>query len=189
MPDLEVEDRRVRRTRQALNEALIELVLEGPYDDIQVADIIARAEVGRSTFYQHYSNKDDLLRQSLAGAFEALAEIVGYAYDPSRLEFWATEFWNNRKVGRILLSGQTRPFLNRQLGQLIEAHLTRLFRTSTGAPVAPPALVAMSLAQAQLGLIHAWQMGTVASTPAAIAETLRRLTAGAVAGLYKASEG
>lgn len=56
-----VADRRVRRTRAALHRALIELMLSRPYARITVRDIIDRADVGRSTFYAHYRDKDDLL--------------------------------------------------------------------------------------------------------------------------------
>lgn len=54
-------DRRVRRTRDLLHRALIELMIERGYDRVSVSDIIARADVGRSTFYAHYRDKDDLL--------------------------------------------------------------------------------------------------------------------------------
>ncbi|WP_324195288.1 TetR/AcrR family transcriptional regulator [Nocardia abscessus] len=57
-------DRRVRRTRALLHRALIELMVERAYDRITVRDILARADVGRSTFYAHYRDKDDLLLRS-----------------------------------------------------------------------------------------------------------------------------
>ena len=55
-------DRRSNRTRQSLRNALMELVLEKHYDDITVQDILDRADVGRSTFYTHYRDKEDLFR-------------------------------------------------------------------------------------------------------------------------------
>ncbi|MGI5220452.1 TetR/AcrR family transcriptional regulator [Nocardia sp. CA-290969] len=58
---MSIPDRRVRRTREALHRALIELMMERAYDRITVSDVIARADVGRSTFYAHYRDKDDLL--------------------------------------------------------------------------------------------------------------------------------
>lgn len=54
-------DRRVRRTKQRLNDALESLIIEKGYDKITVQDLIDRADVGRSTFYAHYETKDDLL--------------------------------------------------------------------------------------------------------------------------------
>ncbi|MEV4312714.1 TetR/AcrR family transcriptional regulator [Actinocrispum sp. NPDC049592] len=58
---MHVEDRRVRRTRERLQEALVALVLEKSYQKVTVQDILDRADVGRSTFYTHYQSKDDLL--------------------------------------------------------------------------------------------------------------------------------
>src|SRR5262245_17355252 len=59
-------DRRVRRTRRALQEALIGLMTEKSYEAVTVQDVIDRADVGRSTFYTHYTDKDKLLRDSIA---------------------------------------------------------------------------------------------------------------------------
>src|SRR5512145_3337249 len=54
-------DRRTQRTRQALSHALIALIQEKRYEAITVQDICDRANVGRSTFYAHFRDKDDLL--------------------------------------------------------------------------------------------------------------------------------
>jgi AcrR family transcriptional regulator len=54
-------DRRAARTRKALHQALIALILEKGYEAITVQEIID-ADVGRSTFYAHYTSKEDLLR-------------------------------------------------------------------------------------------------------------------------------
>jgi len=53
-------DRRIQRTRQLLLDALVALILEKGYEAITVQDIIDRANVGRSTFYAHFQDKEDL---------------------------------------------------------------------------------------------------------------------------------
>jgi len=55
------DDRRTMRTRSALKDALIQLILEKHYEEITVQNIIDRANVGRSTFYAHFHDKEDLL--------------------------------------------------------------------------------------------------------------------------------
>ncbi len=59
-------DRRVQRTHQLLHKALIDLIMEKPYEQITVQDILDRANIGRATFYAHFSDKDDLLLHGLA---------------------------------------------------------------------------------------------------------------------------
>jgi AcrR family transcriptional regulator len=58
-------DRRVARTREVLHQALMSLILEKGYDEVTVADICDSANVGRSTFYAHFTCKDDLRRHGV----------------------------------------------------------------------------------------------------------------------------
>jgi AcrR family transcriptional regulator len=67
-------DRRSDRTRRLLSAALIELMLEQRYDEITVQDIIDRADIGRSTFYAHYLDKEDLLVSGFTQVFDALSQ-------------------------------------------------------------------------------------------------------------------
>lgn len=70
-------DRRVRRTKSLLHQALIELMLERGYDRISVRDILHRADVGRSTFYAHFRDKDDLLLLSSTDYLRAAVTAPG----------------------------------------------------------------------------------------------------------------
>jgi AcrR family transcriptional regulator len=66
-------DRRSRRTRHLLRDALVALMQEKRFEAITVQDIIDRADVGRSTFYAHYQGKEDLF---LRGFQEDLGELI-----------------------------------------------------------------------------------------------------------------
>jgi Bacterial regulatory proteins, tetR family len=66
-------DRRVRRTRELLRRALFSLIQEQGYDRITVQDLLDRADIGRSTFYAHYRDKDDLLLSSFEDIRSTLA--------------------------------------------------------------------------------------------------------------------
>lgn len=56
-----VTDRRIQKTQTLLRQALVSLIREKSYDLIAVKEILDRANVGRSTFYMHFRDKDELL--------------------------------------------------------------------------------------------------------------------------------
>lgn len=70
------DDRRVQRTRRALREALIELILERGWDDVSVQHVCDRANIGRSTFYTHFADKEELLIGSLDDLRKGLRELA-----------------------------------------------------------------------------------------------------------------
>jgi AcrR family transcriptional regulator len=76
-------DRRVRRSRDRLGDALIELVLEKPFDTITVQNVLDRAGVGRSTFYAHYKDKNDLFISDVDEFFEGMATMLSRREDSS----------------------------------------------------------------------------------------------------------
>src|SRR5260370_26136189 len=65
-------DRRIVRTRATLQHALNSLILKKHYEAITITDICDAANVGRSTFYDHYKSKDDLKRSG----FERLRRLL-----------------------------------------------------------------------------------------------------------------
>lgn len=65
-------DRRVKRTREALRAALVALIQERGWDGFGVQELCARADVGRSTFYTHFADKEELV----AGSFEDLRQVI-----------------------------------------------------------------------------------------------------------------
>jgi AcrR family transcriptional regulator len=66
MTEKRSKDRRIEKTENLLHRALAELIREKPYDAIVVKEILDRADVGRSTFYMHFRDKDDLLVRSIS---------------------------------------------------------------------------------------------------------------------------
>jgi AcrR family transcriptional regulator len=72
MAEEQVKDRRVEKTERLLRDALGSLIHEKSYDSIPVKEILQRANVGRSAFYAHFSDKDALL---VAGIRQMLNEL------------------------------------------------------------------------------------------------------------------
>jgi len=55
------DDRRVKRTRGAVRDALLTLIIERGWDGFSVQDLCERANVGRSTFYTHFADKEEVV--------------------------------------------------------------------------------------------------------------------------------
>lgn len=80
-------NRQMDRTRQALQAALIALIREKQYTEIEIREITERANTARVTFYRHYATKDELLLDFLAYLYEDLKDTIGefcadYLLDP-----------------------------------------------------------------------------------------------------------
>lgn len=70
------EDRRIRRTRKLLYEALVELISEKEYDEITIQEITERADIGHRTFYRHYAGKDELLIDVMKAALSGFQDFL-----------------------------------------------------------------------------------------------------------------
>ncbi len=142
-------DRRSRRSQQLLHAALIELMLERRYDDITVQEIIDRANVGRSTFYAHYLDKDDLLVSGFTGVLDALRRHMEQAMasdphaSPSLVFFHHVQ--SHQQLYKALVRGGGIELLykkgHERLRQNIEQHLSVLVPPGQ-TPAAPLPLVA-----------------------------------------------
>jgi len=177
-------DRRTERTRQALLAAFRALVLDQPYEALAVGDIVDRANVGRSTFYEHFESKDALLSASVSGPFRTLADLVGATDMPPALVGTMAHFRENQRVTRALLAGPSRPVLTRCLAGLIEIALAEFGRGGP-APIIPEALAALHLAGGQLTLIEHWLAAQHACPAGDLAEALFASTTAAVKALYR----
>lgn len=113
-------DRRARRTRQTLHETLMRLTVERGYDGLSVADIAAAADVGRSTFYAHFTDKDDLLRSAAGSLRNALIQEHAAAgldgnTGPDRVlgfsHFMTAHMAEQRILFRALMRGRAGPIL------------------------------------------------------------------------------
>jgi len=167
-------DRRVARTREAIRAAFNSLILARGYDAFTAADIAEAANVGRSTFYEHFQGKDEVLAATLVPVLEPLAEAcTAPAADP-RLEATIGHFWDNRRMAKALMSGRAHAVMAGRLATLIEARLP-----AGGAIPAP--LLATQIAHGQLALIAEWLTGRHGCTPAQIAATLQATSCAMIA--------
>lgn len=156
-------DARVRRTRDALGDALIALMQEKPFDTITVQDVLDRAHVSRSTFYAHYSDKDDLLMSDAEEFFEALSTALSAHADQSDRVFPVREFFQHLSdvqpfYKALVKSGKFQENMELAHGHFargIERRLRELPRAQSIPPQEIPA-IAFTQAGALLSLLTWW---------------------------------
>jgi AcrR family transcriptional regulator len=167
---LNVADRRVKRTRDAVLAAFAQLLMENGYDRVTVAAVIARANVGRSTFYEHFENKQHVFRASFEPLLRILAEAVEPRRGASDVTALVAHFWEQRHLVGALLRGSAGADAAAMLTELIEE---RLLRSKRGLKARLPAtLAAAQIAGGQIELLRRWAAGDGACDPAALAAAL-----------------
>ena len=158
------------RTKAALRSAFNRLLLTKGYDGFSAADVAEEAGIGRSTFYEHYRGKRDILSEVLVPALTPLAECCCSGYPSAELAKAVQHFWDHRKMARALMAGQAHVVMTQQLAALIEDRLPA--RRGSGQNSLPAPLVAIQVAAGQLALLGEWLSGRHGCTSAQIAEAL-----------------
>src|SRR5437762_2745768 len=156
-------DRRAARTRTALIEAFNQLAL-GQRKRIRVADIVAEANVGRSTFYEHYKGADDIHLQAMTRPFAILADAAAGMGDEARMTGLLRHFWENRQLARTSLIGRMHDKVTRLLAAMIEDRLG----DEAEAMAIPARLAALQLADAALAPLRGWVTAEAPCTPEAL---------------------
>jgi AcrR family transcriptional regulator len=65
------------RSKRWIQESLIAMMRETPYDQIKISEICKRADLTRPTFYQHFKSKEEALLQYLDTLFDAFSDSIG----------------------------------------------------------------------------------------------------------------
>src|SRR5437870_12231130 len=73
---METQDRRIRRTQHLLAKALIALTLKKGYEAVTIRDITEHADIGYATFFRHYHDKDELLKDVLDVVLTELIHLL-----------------------------------------------------------------------------------------------------------------
>jgi AcrR family transcriptional regulator len=173
-------DRRTLRTRQALHQALIRLVLERGYDQITVADIADAANVGRSTFYAHFTDKDDLLGYGISYLKTMLENPPGDETGPLRFSRFLTEHLRDqKKLQRALMQSSAAPIILGSLREAICDVVRHELRTQRGK--APDETDVQFVAGAYLAVVTWWLDRGAKEAPETIDERFRLMANGALA--------
>lgn len=160
-------DRRVEKSKRALAEALVQLMIDKGYEAITIADIAERANVGRSTFYAHYADKEDLLQESLQGLRQHLTAATPPRQDADgpvhpALAFSLPMLLHVQEV-RELFRALARKGHGAPVHTQLHLMLTDLVRdrlvAEREAMVPPPAVIAEMVVGAFLAVMLWWMNG------------------------------
>ncbi|WP_348262956.1 TetR/AcrR family transcriptional regulator [Telmatobacter sp. DSM 110680] len=175
-------DSRVRRTRDQLGNALIELIQEKPINDVTVQDVLDRSGVGRSTFYLHYRDKDDLLVSQLEMFLEFMSTVLSVRKDKSNRVAPVTEMFehigNQNKLYRVLSdSGHLKDFFDLAEGYFARGIERRLCESGRFTKIPPRELAARAsaLSGSLLSLLRWWLDRGEKETPQQMDEMFHRM--------------
>jgi AcrR family transcriptional regulator len=182
-------DPRPSRTRERLGDALVSLILEKPFADITVQDVLDRAQVSRSTFYEHYRDKDDLFVSDIEDFLDWLVAHVPAADTRSdRMlpvrELFAHVATMGAFVSALDGSGRLEAFY-----ELAQAYFARAIEQrfavlprAAALPAERRAPLAQALAGGLIALMRWWIAGGRPGTPEEMDTLFHRQVWGGVGG-------
>jgi len=197
--DQKTPDRRVQRTRRLLHKALMSRVLEKKYESITVQEILDQADVGRSTFYTHFEDKDQLLvsgfenvrsllksAQASTGILPAKSyeKIIGFSL--AMFEH-ANEY---RAVNRALLGSRAEVVVRRQIHSALEGIIgpevsAAMRRRKLGTCPVSPELLTHFLVSTYLSVLTWWLNAKNPIAPKAVNEAYRQLVLPCLSSIFE----
>jgi AcrR family transcriptional regulator len=185
-------DRRTNRTRRLLKEALFALILEKGYDAVTIEDITEMADLGRTTFYLHYRDKEELLLESIDSISDELMEQIapiqeaievgdytqnGDAMGAIRIVFGHAA--ENAQLYLIILRGEGTHSAAGRVHDIIAEKVLEILRASVQhgliTPKLPVEVFAHYFAGSLLGMITWWLENNLLYTADEMAEMFRQL--------------
>jgi AcrR family transcriptional regulator len=173
MPEKSI-DRRVRRTRSALQDALISLILEKGYDTVTIEEITERADLGRTTFYLHFRAKEELLLHAIDTICEdfleknralmALVDITKGSLQPSSLILDEGPLFQifahareNADLYKVMMRGEGGAMASQRFGNIIKEEVVkRLSQVKKLAIKVPLEVFAIYFSKTLMGLVTWW---------------------------------
>lgn len=175
-------DVRIRRTHERLGSALVQLITEKPIDDITVQEVLDRASVGRSTFYVHFRDKNDLLFSQLEMFLETMSTALSRRKEKSDrvvpVEEMFSHIGGQNKIYRALAeSGRLHDFFDLAQGYFARGIQERLKKCTRLPELGQRelALHACGFAGSLLALLRSWIDRGAKETPSEMDSLFHRL--------------
>lgn len=169
------EDRRVQRTKQLIEHALIELTVKKGYDKVSVQDIVDFANIGRATFYAHYEDKDDLFAQSIDRFFNMISHEIDFKHtDKTELLPVLAIFSHMEDHAHIHRAFAASPLLHKKFHHQFVILIKRRLET-LGNDNIPVDVMANYLAGALLSLVEWWLKDTTSYSAKEMAQMYQQM--------------
>lgn len=168
--------RRVLRTRAAIEDAFVALVLDRGLDRVSVEDVAERADVAKATFYAHYDNKEAVLAAVFARLTAELVEQFAYREGPwteVRRGAVAAMFAHAHDMADLYRVCLAETHVRARYTQMFCDYAERNIRDRLAAvgrqPRIPVPVLARAFAGAHVAILEAWLDGVITGTPQEVA--------------------
>ncbi|RXZ81739.1 TetR/AcrR family transcriptional regulator [Paenibacillaceae bacterium] len=175
-------DRRIIRTKEAINKAFLKLFSEKEFEQITINDIAERANVNRGTIYLHYSDKYDLLDKCIEEHLRRLITFCsanelnrGITTLGSDLKPVFDYFGDNFLFFSAMLTNQRTSVFRERLLQFVSASVNEKLDKQDLQPDIDNELNAQFMASAFIGILEWWIRNKMPHSPAYMAEQVRKL--------------
>jgi AcrR family transcriptional regulator len=158
--------RRVARTKTAIEDAFVQLVLERGYERVAVEDITDRADLARATFYAHYPNKEAVLFSVFNRLVEDLMQRIAYQDGPwnvvrrDAIQNAFKQAAETPDLYRACMSdARTRQAYLSTLSRYAEQNFRDRLSALGHQPRVPVPVMARAFVGAQVAILEAWLAG------------------------------
>jgi AcrR family transcriptional regulator len=178
---------------------MMSCILEKKYESITVQEILDRADVGRSTFYVHFRDKDELLvsgfgelQSLLKSAQAASAALPGKSYE--RVIGFSLAMFEHaseyRRVNRALFGSKAEAIVRRQIhsvlasivGKEVEVQFRRQKRVTSSVS---PELLTHFLLSTYISVMSWWLNAKNPAPPKEIDASYRHLVLPCLASIFE----
>ena len=175
------QDRRSQRTRRLVNTAMLELLFEKHYDAITVQDILDRAEIGRSTFYTHFFDKEDVLTSIAEQMLDMFSKQLAQRQEKEAiipvLELFE-HVQQHEQYFRAMLRGHTAEVFweaaQAALSKTVEQALSRVY-AENASPALSREVIAQYLSGSILALLKWWLKAEKPYSPEHMEQIIQQL--------------
>jgi AcrR family transcriptional regulator len=175
-------DRRIKYTKMMIKQSLVKLLQEKPISKISVKEICETADINRSTFYAHYSDQYDLLRQVVDETMQDLNAYLGNynfkAYEPESFQIMNRIFEyivENAELCKVLLGENGDISLQKEIMMIVQRQGMKEWTGKKAVDADIMEYLYLFFVNASIGIIHRWLQGGLKQSAREMADLVLKL--------------